>query len=177
MSQFDFPLIKSEEQYKAEVQQAGSLTVPVYRYDSSVEQSSMEQLALMDMGRYNYLKSDLNGALRSIYSKGVLPKDAEGVLYIQKDMRAYKVPSSELYTVSSAGNLLKEVFAGECQEADVDSVYSAYLSALVQPDLMFDQQMTDAIHEQSIGTISLLMVARRIAPFSSSMVSSRTLSR
>ena len=154
VSQFDFPLIKSEEQYKAEVQQAGSLTVPVYRYDASVEQNSTEQLALMDMGRYNYLKPKLSDALRSIYTKGVLPKVAEGVLYIQKDMRAYKVPSSELYTVSSAGNHLKEVFAGESPEADVDSVYSAYLGALVQPDLVFDQQMTDAIHEQSIGTVS-----------------------
>ena len=154
VSQFDFPLIKSEEQYKAEVQQAGSLTIPVYRYDSSVEKSSMEQLALTDMGEYNYLKPSLNTALRSVYSKGVLPKEIEGVLYVQKDMRASKLPSSELYTVSSAGTYLKQVLAGDCPDADLDSLYSSFVAALVQPDLVFDQQMTDAIHEQSIGVIS-----------------------
>lgn len=154
VSQFDFPLIKSEEQYKAEVQQAGSLTIPVYRYDSSVGQGYMEQLATMDMGEFDFLKPSLNESLRSVYSKGVLPKATEGILYVQKDMRASKVPSSELFTVASAGAFIKQSLVEQCPEKEIDSLYSSFVAALVQPDMIFDQQMTDAIHEQSIGVIS-----------------------
>ena len=154
VSQFDFPLIKSEEEFKAEVQQAGSAVVPVYRHESSVGQRSMEQLATMDMGSYNVCKPFLNDVLRSIYSKGVLPKETEGIIYIQRDVRAYRLPASEVYTASAAGDCLKETFAREYPDADADSVYAASLAALVMPDLMFDQQMTDAINEQNIGLVS-----------------------
>ena len=36
VSQFDFPLLKTEEQYKSELQKAGSTVVPVYRKDPGV---------------------------------------------------------------------------------------------------------------------------------------------
>lgn len=154
ISQFDFPLIKSEEEFKAEVQRAGSVTVPVYRFDSSAERRSMERLATMDMGIYNQSKQYLNDVLVSIYSKGILPKEIDGTVYLQKDMRAYRVPASEVYTVSTAGQALTDAFVREYPHADADSVRSAFLASLIVPDLVFDQQMTDALHEQNISVVS-----------------------
>ena len=105
VSQFDFPLLKSEEQYKAELQRAGSSVVPVYRLAPSVQQLAARMLTEADMGAYAVAKPSLNNVLVNIYSKGVLPAgyDAEsnstGLIYVQRDMRASKVSDVEVYTI------------------------------------------------------------------------------
>ena len=112
VSQFDFPLLKSEEQYKAELQRAGSSTVPVYRQDPAVLEAAYSQLSSSDLGKYNDLKPVVNASLGRIYSKGILPRNAASdpaeVMYIQKDVRASKVPFQEVYTVESAASALRQ---------------------------------------------------------------------
>ena len=68
VSQFDFPLLKSEEQYKAEVQKAGSSVVPFYRQDVGVLQDALNELSSMDMGEYAAYKPALVPVLEKIYS-------------------------------------------------------------------------------------------------------------
>ena len=159
VSLFDFPFLKSEEQYKAELQKAGSAVVPVYRQDEAVADKAIEQLAAADLGKYVSAKPALGTALESIYSKGVLPKNNShktdnGLIYVQKDMRAGKVPAAEVYTIDDAAVLLRSVFADAFPDADVDSVYNHVLSPLLMSDLLFDQQMTDLISEENIGMVS-----------------------
>ena len=93
VSQFDFPLLKSEEQYKAELQKVGASVVPVYRQDPAVLEAAYLQLSSSDMGKYNAVKPHINASLGRIYSKGVLPRNAvvepAGVMYIQKDVRCF----------------------------------------------------------------------------------------
>lgn len=161
VSQFDFPLLKSEEQYKAELQKAGSSVVPVYRQDPAVLEAAYAQLSSSDMGMYNDLKPDLNAMLGRIYAKGILPRNASmepaGVMYVQKDVRASKVPFSEVYTAESASSALRQSLPSEMPEAVADSLFVAVLAGLVNSDLVFDQQLTDLIHEENVALVSPTM--------------------
>ena len=158
ISQFDFPLLKSEEQYKAELQKAGSSVVPVYRQDPSVLEAAYSQLSSYDLGKYNDLKPLVNASLGRIYSKGVLPRNAAvesaGVLYLQKDVRASKVPFSEVYTIDAAVSALRHSLSSEMPEAVADSLFGAALAGLVNSDLVYDQQLTDLIHEENVALVS-----------------------
>ena len=161
VSQFDFPLLKTEEQYKSELQKAGSTVVPVYRKDPGVLEAAYVQLSAYDMGEYNLIKPAVNASLGRIYSKGVLPKNASadpsGIMYIQKDVRASKVPFSEVYTVESASDALRQSIPSEMPETVADSLFSTLASLLVSPDLVFDQQLTDLIHEENAALVSPTM--------------------
>ena len=158
VSQFDFPLLKSEEQYKTELQKAGSSVVPVYRQDPSVLEAAYSQLSSYDLGKYNDLKPLVNASLGRIYSKGVLPRNAAvesaGVLYLQKDVRASKVPFSEVYTIDAAVSALRHSLSSEMPEAVADSLFGAALAGLVNSDLVYDQQLTDLIHEENVALVS-----------------------
>lgn len=158
VSQFDFPLLKSEEQYKAELQKAGSSVVPVYRQDPTVLEMAYSQLSSSDLGKYNDLKPIVNASLGKIYSKGVLPRNAAvepaGVMYLQKDFRAAKVPFSEVYTAESAVIALRQSLLAEIPEAVADSLFGAVLTGLVNSDLVFDQQLTDLIHVENAALVS-----------------------
>ncbi len=158
VSQFDFPLLKSEEQYKAELQKAGSSVVPVYRQDPTVLEMAYSQLSSSDLGKYNDLKPLVNASLGKIYSKGVLPRNAAvepaGVMYLQKDFRAAKVPFSEVYTAESAVIALRQSLLAEIPEAVADSLFGAVLTGLVNSDLVFDQQLTDLIHVENAALVS-----------------------
>ena len=161
VSQFDFPLLKSEEQYKAELQRAGSSVVPVYRQDPAVLDAAYSQLSSSDLGKYNDLKPVVNASLGRIYSKGVLPRNAAAdpaeVMYIQKDVRASKVPFQEVYTVESAASVLRQSIETEIPESVVDSLFEAVLAGLITSDLLFDQQLTDLIHEGNAAMVSPTM--------------------
>ena len=161
VSQFDFPLLKSEEQYKAELQKVGASVVPVYRQDPAVLEAAYLQLSSSDMGKYNAVKPHINASLGRIYSKGVLPRNAvvepAGVMYIQKDVRASKVPFSEVYTMESASSALRQALSSEISETVADSLFNAALVGLVNSDLVFDQQLTDLIHEENVALVSPTM--------------------
>lgn len=161
VSQFDFPLLKSEEQYKAELQKVGASVVPVYRQDPAVLEAAYLQLSSSDMGKYNAVKPYINASLGRIYSKGVLPRNAvvepAGVMYIQKDVRASKVPFSEVYTMESASSALRQSLSSEVSETVADSLFNAALVGLVNSDLVFDQQLTDLIHEENVALVSPTM--------------------
>ena len=161
VSQFDFPLLKSEEQYKAELQKVGASVVPVYRQDPAVLEAAYLQLSSSDLGKYNAVKPHINASLGRIYSKGVLPRNAvvepAGVMYIQKDVRASKVPFSEVYTMESASSALRQSLSSEISETVADSLFNAALVGLVNSDLVFDQQLTDLIHEENVALVSPTM--------------------
>lgn len=160
VSQFDFPLLKSEEQYKAELQKAGSSVVPVYRQDPSVPYRVASALSDLDFSACPSARPALDAVLQNVYAKGILPRSVSlegqsaGVLYIQRDMRASKVSADEVYTLDQASEFVREAFADACPEIDADSLYNASVSVLLEPDLVFDRQLTDLIHEENVALVS-----------------------
>ena len=160
VSQFDFPLLKSEEQYKAELQRAGSSVVPVYRLDPSVQQLAARMLTEADMGAYAVAKPSLNNVLVNIYSKGVLPAgyDAEsnstGLIYLQRDMRASKVSDVEVYTIEGARQALSEAFAAEFPDAPMDQFMTDLFASVIMQNLMPDMRMTSLLHDENLSMVS-----------------------
>lgn len=160
ISQFDFPILKTDEQYQREVENAGSRVIPYYRYDSRVSAKSADVLSSMDFGTEEAARQAVTGALSDIYSTGVLSSSSaqdavEGVIYVQKDRRAVKVPVSEVFTLDNALGLLKDRLSVVSDGFDPDSLYAAMdLGRLIEPNLIFDQQTTDLVHEESYDHIS-----------------------
>ncbi len=159
IAQFDFPILKTEEQYQRELENAGSRVIPYYRYDAKVASRSSDILSVMDFGDMDTLRLAVGEALSDIYSVGVLSAstsfEQDAVVYVQKDRRAVKVPVSEVYTMDHAYRMLKHRVTEACTGYDVDSIYAATgLDRMIEPNLVFDQQTTDLVHDESFDHIS-----------------------
>ena len=159
IAQFDFPILKTDEQYQRELENAVSRVIPYYRYDAKAASKSADFLSVMDFGEMDTLRHVVGEAVSDIYTVGVLSAssdlDPEGVVYVQKDRRAAKVPVSEVYTLDNAYRILKLRVAQACFGQNVDSLYAATgLDRIIGPNLVFDQQTTDLIHDESFDHIS-----------------------
>ena len=159
IAQFDFPILKTDEQYQRELENAVSRVIPYYRYDAKVASKSADLLSVMDFGEMDTLRHVIGEAVSDIYSTGVLSAssdlDPDGVVYVQKDRRAAKVPVSEVYTLDNAYRIMKFRVAQACFGLNVDSLYAATgLDRMIEPNLVFDQQTTDLIHDESFDHIS-----------------------
>ena len=166
IAQFDFPVLKTEAQLQAEREKAGSNVIPYYKLDSKVAARSSSAVASLDLGKWADLKGTLSDALSSVYSKGILAPsaglnleeitdEAGGLIYVQKDRRAEKVPVTEVFTVESAASYIRDEIAAAFPQCNMDSLYvAASLETLIVPDLVYDQQTTDLIHEESVNYVS-----------------------
>ena len=160
IAQFDFPILKTDEQYQRELENAGARIIPYYRYDAKVTSKVADALSARDFGTLDSVKQAVTDILSDIYAVGVLSSSnsqegVEGVIYVQKDRRAVKVPVSEVYSLDDASGILKERLAALSAGYDADSLYSAAgLDGLIEPNLIFDQQTTDLVHEESYDHIS-----------------------
>ena len=166
VAQFDFPVLKTEAQLLEEREKAGSVFIPYYKLDGKVASRSMNAVSSLELGKWTDAKVVISDVLTSLYSKGItapnavadiegMRTDPDALVYIQKDRRAVKVPLSEVYTLEDATAFLHESLAKAFPRCNVDSlVAAASLSSLIVPDLVYDQQTTDLIHEESINYIS-----------------------
>lgn len=162
IAQFDFPVLKTDEQYQRELERAGSSVIPYYKLDRKVESKAKDLLTSHDFGEYAYIKPTVSDILSSIYSKGVLSRTAEQInedsgneIYVQVDRRAVKVPLPEVYTIEDANVAFLDGVKGVCKDCDVDSLFvHTGLDQLIKPNLVFDQQTTDLVHEENYVHIS-----------------------
>jgi putative nucleotidyltransferase with HDIG domain len=166
MAQFDFPVLKTEAQLLEEIDKAGSDIVPYFRHDAKALVSSRAALSSLDMGTYSSIKPVLEENLSYVYSKGVLAPSAgqnvddlkdnpSSLIYVQKDRRAVKVPVSEVFTLEEAAAYLYDGLIEAYPGINVDSLYSTvHLTSVLIPDLIFDQQTTDLVHEEKVNFVS-----------------------
>lgn len=166
LAQFDFPVLKTEAQLLEERDKAGSDIVPYYRHDAKALSQSRLALASLDMGGYSFLKPVLEDNLAYVYSKGILAPSAgqnteelkdnpASLIFLQKDRRAMKVPVSEVFTIEDAEAYLYDGLLKAYPEIDADSLYLALpLNTVIIPDLIFDQQTTDLVHEEKVNFVS-----------------------
>ena len=167
IAQFDFPILKTETQLLAEREKAGSNVIPYYKLDSKIASKSIGSVSSLDLGRWSDLRVPVSDALSYLYSKGILAPsvgvdlseanhESEGLIYVQKNRRAEKIPMTEVFTIETASAYLRDVVVEACPECDIDSLYAASsLSSLIVPDLIYDQQTTDLFHEESVNYVSV----------------------
>ena len=107
VAQFDFPILKTEEQLREERSRTNTSTVPYYRFRQDVVDNMVKGASEADLGGYPSLLPVVLASLEGIYETGVVPdegvkldkgeKDVSGaVMYVQKDKRAVKKPVTTL---------------------------------------------------------------------------------
>ena len=122
LAQFDFPILKTEEQIREEKSKSKSQVIPYYRYRQDIVDNCRKAAEGIDMGAYSYLRPVVVSSLSDIFSNGIVPDEgvrldgnadpSSSILYVQKDKRALKKPVSEVFKESEAKNkLLSEVSA------------------------------------------------------------------
>lgn len=161
IAQFDFPVLKTPAQLEEEREAAGSGIIPYYKYSEEVGEETLRSLETADLGKYDTLRTYIQEQLSSLYSRGIMSdlEDASAntssVIYIQRNNRASKYPVSEIYKVSQARSELLAGLKHLNIRCNVDSLckYSGIYS-LVVPNLMFDEQTTDLVHDEAVDYIS-----------------------
>ena len=162
IAQFDFPILKTDEQIQAEQEKNGSVVIPYFRLDAKVAAQSGNHISSMELGEWSVVKPALADAMAALYSKGIVSsaKDLDrdsgnGLIFVQKDRRASKVPVSEVYVQEDAEAYLREVIVTSWPECDVDSLFTAAgVSSLLVPNLIYDSQTTELVHDESVKYVS-----------------------
>lgn len=164
VSEFDFPVLKTEAQLRSERDAAVSSVIPYYKYSENITSERHDALAAIDLGKYAYLKPAVSAALDSIYTKGVIAErpdfkddisENEQVIYVQRNRRAALVPPSEIYTAAQARSRFLSDIRNIAQGCNVDSICSVSgILDMIVPNLIFDQQTTDLVHEESVNYVS-----------------------
>ncbi len=158
-AQFDFPVLKTDSQLQEEREKAGSSVIPYFRFDPKVASQSMNAVSKLELGEWSEVRTPVSEALPALYARGIMAsekgQDADALIYVQKERRAVKMPQSEVLTVAEAEASIIHTIAEALPHANADSVYRySGISALVVPNLIFDQQTTDLIQEESYNYIS-----------------------
>ena len=166
VSQFDFPILKTEEQILEEMERADGGTIPYYRFSDEVVNSKVKSLQGLDYGKYSRLRPAVASEMMDIYSKGVISDAKEkldknygdlskDVIFIQRNKRASEYPRSEVYQVSDARNRLLGNISRLYPDVNVDSLlrYSGTYEILT-PNLFFDRAMTELSHAESAAYVS-----------------------
>lgn len=160
VAQFDFPILKTSEQILAEQKALVENVAPYYKYSRQATIDAVRAAEAVDLDSLGSLKPVIVGALSEILEKGVLPElGSEGksseVLYIQRDKRASKYASSNVYTLASAREKLLSDAHSAFPSEDVDSLFSARgIYDLVVPNLEYDKETTELVHSQNHEDVS-----------------------
>jgi putative nucleotidyltransferase with HDIG domain len=166
MAQFDFPVLKTDQQIMEERETAEAEMVPYFKLDSRVAYDAEIKVAAAKLGRHSYARKDISDAVTYIYSKGVFLSgkgqdalipvlDQNGLIYVQIGKRASKVPASEVFTLEQAEGIFRSAVATACQVSIPDSLMSASgLDGVIVPDLLFDSETTERAHEENVENIS-----------------------
>lgn len=165
LAQFDFPILKTDEQIREEKSRSKSVVIPYYKYRQDIVDNCRKAAEGIDMGGYSYLRPLIVASMDGIYSNGVVPdegvkldghSDPSGaVLYIQKDKRAGKKPVSEVFKESEAKNHLLSDIAAKYPRINADSVLrSAGIYDFIVPNLEYDPKTTELVRSESSNQVS-----------------------
>lgn len=151
VAEFDFPILKTDQQLKEEKDSVKNARVPYFDMSTHAYDSAMARAYRLPYeGNEDLISLLQDSALDFIYSKGVFDsKDAEhyGVesecVLVLDENNEMRVPVQEVFTEASATEYLKDAFAGAGVE-NVDSLWQALgLRSLVMPNARFCQSKTD----------------------------------
>ena len=157
VAEFDFPILKTDEQLKTEKDSVKMVKIPYFDKKQDVLDSAVVRLDRLaqrsGMDTFAGVKESVRNSLNIIYSKGVLDPndsnqykaesdDAVCALLIS-DNEEIKVPAQEVFTMDSArDHVLKSLRAVGVQNPD--SLFKALdLRTLIDPDLRYNSGVTE----------------------------------
>lgn len=163
VAKFDFPILKTELQLQREKEKLASEIIPYFRYDASQDYKAHSLLGQTDLGGYEFIRPYLATVLSELYSRNILSDyynntdslHTSKYIYVQRDGAATKVSIDEVYTLTSAREVLKKTLREVCGTDKVDSLYSAAgLDNLIHQDLIADKKITDDMYKASLDNLS-----------------------
>ena len=166
ISQFDFPILKTEDQIQAEREEAGTIVIPFYRYSEEVTSAVVKNAQSLDLGGFNNLRPSVVTRLGDIYAKGVISdakvkleqgsaEVSENLIYIQRNKRAVQYPRTEVYKVSEARDQLVALLAKSYPSVNLDSLFRRTgVYEVIIPNLQYDKTMTELTHAESADYVS-----------------------
>ena len=165
LAQFDFPILKTDEQIREEKSRSKSVVIPYYRYRQDIVDNCRKAAEGIDMGGYSYLRPLVLSAMDGIYSNGVVADEgvrldnnadpSAAVLYVQKDKRAGKRPVSEVFKESEAKNRLLSVVSAKYPSINADSVLrTSGIYDFITPNLEYDPKTTELVRSESSAQVS-----------------------
>lgn len=166
ISQFDFPLLKTEEEILQERELRSASIIPYFRFSEDVSSTVLKNLSALDLGDYPSVKQSAALKISEIYSRGVLSDSkvkldkgseviSSEVLYIQKNKRVTKYPYSEVYKVSEAREKLSADLSQQFPSINVDSLLRKRgVTDIIVPNLIFDKSMTELSFAESTDQVS-----------------------
>lgn len=162
-AQFDFPILKTEEQMVAEQGSASVSSIPYYRFSNETVNKNLKAAESLELGD---IKADVISKMSEIYSKGIvldegvqqLGQDGTEVIYVQKDKRAVKRPVEDIFKLADARARLYADMTVSADSLNVDSLFRATgLYNLIVPNLFYDAQTTSLINADNTAIVSPTM--------------------
>ncbi|MBO4231199.1 MAG: HDIG domain-containing protein [Bacteroidales bacterium] len=164
-AEFDFPILKTEEQIQEEKSKNKVPAIPYYRYNQNTVNNSLAAAQKLDLGPYSSIRPQVISALDDIYSHGYIGENGlkiekgidreTAVVYIQKDKRASKVPASEVYDEELAKDRMIKMVSSKHPSMNVDSVLRAYnVYGLLSSNLEYDLRTSNLVNAESSERVS-----------------------
>ncbi|MCQ2143829.1 MAG: HDIG domain-containing protein [Bacteroidales bacterium] len=160
VADFDFPIIKTENELLSDREAAMEEFVPYFKYKANVYDEVKQAFGELDLGNYERLRPTLSRGLLTLYEAGVASnsdlKTNASVLYIQKGKRAGRYAVSSVYSISDAKAYLAHSIAGECpRRMSPDSLLLENgVSNLILPNLVYDDKTTKQVHMSTVADVS-----------------------
>ena len=166
VSQFDFPILKTEDQIREERGLSGTIVIPYYRYSEETLSQVVKNVQSLDLGVYKSIRPAVVMRLEDIYGKGVISdakvriehssaQISDNLIYVQKNKRAVQTARSEVYKVSEARDQLVAMVAKTYPSVSLDSLFrKAGVYSVIVPNLIYDKSMTELTHAESDDYVS-----------------------
>ena len=165
VSEFDFPIYKTEEQMLKELADAELSAIPYFKYSETADAKNLRVAESISLGAGDSIRPVLLNSLRGIYRQGVIADDfskedrrlalSDNLIYVQRGKRASKYPISDVYRLSQAKTQLINDLRFSFPSAPVDSALAASgLLDVMEPNLLFDRRMTEMVHSDERHDIS-----------------------
>lgn len=167
---YDFPILKSEEEYKSDVKEFEKYFLPIYYRDTLISAELREEmkqyLSLSTKELKPEMLKSLSGekkahvvaynTINHFYSNGVIYEYDDGysslIVRIVNGDKLESYSKKNLYTVSSAKELLKNMLA--FMHVEERDRLLLELDRFIVADIQFDNELTAFVHDQELKQIS-----------------------
>ena len=166
VSQFDFPILKTQEQILREMNDSKQVAVPYYKFSDEIVERNLKDFDSFSLDVLEPYRSVLRSSLRDIYDRGIIADSGVRVdknsdsaeselIFIQKDKRAMKYPASEIFKLAEARAQLLKDLSGVSNLPGLDSLLRVTrVYELLAANLVYDQQTTELVARETEKDIS-----------------------
>lgn len=158
VAEFDFPILKTQEQLDMETSRASEGIYPFFKASDSDRVGVIRGIEEISGAGNPELSAVLLPVIDTLYRAGVVTDDTEiasSSISIQRGRRVTTVPSSDVFSLSDARARILQDARASMPDRNVDSLLKAYkVYDLIVPDLLFDKQTTDLVRAERLSSIS-----------------------